>query len=169
MPDRRHNPPFDVRCHLVLAPAGGRPLGQRADRTGQVQALLPVPLPGRRGQHAAGDGGPGKNNRETTRLQLQNLARLLRSRYLLLRGICMRNSYRDTVQIAADCLRPLRARASYHFAYCHQICAYSCCLQAPLATVDPRLYLAPPLQHKGLGWYPEWAKVWEGWGLPAHV
>jgi hypothetical protein len=38
--------------------------------------------------------------------------------------------------------------------------------QAPRAEVDPRLYIPPPLRDKALGWYVEWAGVWDGWGLP---
>ena len=34
------------------------------------------------------------------------------------------------------------------------------------ARVDPRVYIPPPLIAKATGWYPEWTKVWAGWGLP---
>jgi hypothetical protein len=38
--------------------------------------------------------------------------------------------------------------------------------RAPRAAVPPLAYVPPPLQHRSWGWYPEHAKIWEGWGMP---
>ena len=40
-------------------------------------------------------------------------------------------------------------------------------LEAPYARVDPILYVPIALHPCGLGWHPEWTKVWQGWG-PAY-
>ncbi|KAK9819243.1 hypothetical protein WJX81_003710 [Elliptochloris bilobata] len=40
---------------------------------------------------------------------------------------------------------------------------------APLATVDPALYLAPALRPGCAGWYPESGKAWENWGAPVYT
>ena len=40
--------------------------------------------------------------------------------------------------------------------------------KAPRATVDSWVYVPPPLQEQSLGWYPEWMKAWDGWGMPAY-
>eukprot|EP00798_Chlamydomonas_sp_ICE-L_P017208 gene17208-23528_t len=37
---------------------------------------------------------------------------------------------------------------------------------APPSTVDPWVYIPPPLREKAFGWHPEWSVPWEGWGLP---
>jgi hypothetical protein len=41
--------------------------------------------------------------------------------------------------------------------------------KAPFASVDPWVYIAPPLHEKLLGWYPEYMKAWDGWGAPAYT
>ncbi|KAI8473306.1 MAG: hypothetical protein J3K34DRAFT_411580 [Monoraphidium minutum] len=38
--------------------------------------------------------------------------------------------------------------------------------RAPRAHVPPLVYVPPPLQEKSWGWYPEWNKIWDGWGMP---
>lgn len=38
---------------------------------------------------------------------------------------------------------------------------------APRARVPSTTYVPPPLQHNGLGWYPEFNKVWEWFGESA--
>lgn len=38
-------------------------------------------------------------------------------------------------------------------------------LTAPRANVDPAMYRPPPLRTHAVGWYPEWGKVWEWYGL----
>ncbi len=30
-------------------------------------------------------------------------------------------------------------------------------------------YIPPPLQDNSWGWYPEWQKIWEGWGMPTYA
>ena len=40
--------------------------------------------------------------------------------------------------------------------------------RAPRASVDSWVYVPPPLQEQSLGWYPEWMKAWDGWGMPAY-
>ena len=40
-------------------------------------------------------------------------------------------------------------------------------LKAPFARVDPIMYVPIALHPCGLGWHPEWTKVWQGWG-PAY-
>lgn len=30
-------------------------------------------------------------------------------------------------------------------------------------------YIPPPLQTNSWGWYPEWQKIWEGWGMPTYA
>eukprot|EP00798_Chlamydomonas_sp_ICE-L_P013783 gene13783-19691_t len=40
--------------------------------------------------------------------------------------------------------------------------------KAPHASVDPLVYIPPPLNAKALGWHPEWTKPWSGWNLPAY-
>jgi hypothetical protein len=37
---------------------------------------------------------------------------------------------------------------------------------APRARVPSTAYVPPPLQERGLGWYPEFNKVWEWFGMP---
>lgn len=39
---------------------------------------------------------------------------------------------------------------------------------APVAHVDPLMYIPRPLREGASGWRPEWMKVWEGWGMPAY-
>ncbi|KAF8056000.1 ERD4 [Scenedesmus sp. PABB004] len=39
---------------------------------------------------------------------------------------------------------------------------------APRARVPPTAYVPPPLQANGLGWYPEFNKVWEWFGMPGY-
>ena len=41
--------------------------------------------------------------------------------------------------------------------------------RAPRARVPPLVYVPPPLQEKSWGWYPEWCKIWDGWGMPTGV
>jgi hypothetical protein len=41
--------------------------------------------------------------------------------------------------------------------------------RAPRASVPPLAYVPPPLQAKSWGWYPEWNKIWDGWGMPTGV
>ncbi|EFN57874.1 hypothetical protein CHLNCDRAFT_57000 [Chlorella variabilis] len=41
-------------------------------------------------------------------------------------------------------------------------------LQAPKVEVDPATYLPPPLRPGAVGWYPEWGKVWEKYGISRH-
>lgn len=36
--------------------------------------------------------------------------------------------------------------------------------KAPPAQVPALAYIPPPLQDRSWGWYPEWQKIWEGWG-----
>lgn len=43
-------------------------------------------------------------------------------------------------------------------------------LQATLAApraeqLDPSAFLPPPLRKGAVGWYPEWGKVWEKYGI----
>ena len=40
-------------------------------------------------------------------------------------------------------------------------------LEAPYACVNPIMYVPIALHPCGLGWHPEWTKVWQGWG-PAY-
>ena len=37
---------------------------------------------------------------------------------------------------------------------------------APRARVPSTAYVPPPLQENGVGWYPEFNKVWEWFGMP---
>jgi hypothetical protein len=39
---------------------------------------------------------------------------------------------------------------------------------APKARVPALAYIPPPLQASSWGWYPEWQKIWDGWGMPAY-
>jgi hypothetical protein len=39
-------------------------------------------------------------------------------------------------------------------------------LQAPRLTIDPSLYLPPPLKADGKGWHPQWGRAWQWWGAP---
>lgn len=39
----------------------------------------------------------------------------------------------------------------------------------PMAEIDPAVYLPPPLRHGAVGWYPEWGKVWEKYGIPRYT
>lgn len=39
---------------------------------------------------------------------------------------------------------------------------------APRARVPATTYVPPPLQCNGLGWYPEFNKVWEWFGMPGY-
>jgi hypothetical protein len=41
--------------------------------------------------------------------------------------------------------------------------------QAARATVPALAYIPPPLQDRSWGWYPEWQKIWEGWGMPTYA
>lgn len=41
--------------------------------------------------------------------------------------------------------------------------------KAPSAHVPSTVYVPPPLQESGLGWYPEWGKVWEWFGMPTYA
>jgi hypothetical protein len=41
-------------------------------------------------------------------------------------------------------------------------------MQAPRARVPSTVYVPPPLQEKGQGWYPEFNKVWEWFGMPGY-
>lgn len=34
------------------------------------------------------------------------------------------------------------------------------------ARVPALVYIPPPLQDRSWGWYPEWDKIWDGWGMP---
>eukprot|EP00775_Hariotina_reticulata_P011017 gene11017-11171_t len=36
------------------------------------------------------------------------------------------------------------------------------------AQVPAHVYIPPPLQNRSWGWYPEWNKMWDGWGMPAY-
>lgn len=38
-------------------------------------------------------------------------------------------------------------------------------LGAPRVSIDPATYLPPPLRKQAVGWYPEWGKVWEKYGI----
>ncbi|KAL4437833.1 hypothetical protein ABPG77_005745 [Micractinium sp. CCAP 211/92] len=38
-------------------------------------------------------------------------------------------------------------------------------LGAPRVSVDPATFLPPPLRKQAVGWYPEWGKVWEKYGI----
>jgi hypothetical protein len=38
--------------------------------------------------------------------------------------------------------------------------------RAPRTHVPPMVYIPPPLHEKSWGWYPEWGKIWDGWGMP---
>lgn len=40
--------------------------------------------------------------------------------------------------------------------------------KAPRAAVPSAIYIPPPLQDQSWGWYPEWNKMWDGWGMPAY-
>lgn len=40
---------------------------------------------------------------------------------------------------------------------------------APLANVPPDMYMPPALRPGCPGWYPEYGKAWENWGVPAYV
>ncbi|BDA42899.1 probable CSC1-like protein ERD4 at C-terminar half [Coccomyxa sp. Obi] len=40
---------------------------------------------------------------------------------------------------------------------------------APPATIDPAIYTAPALRPGCAGWYPEYNKAWEHWGMPAYA
>jgi hypothetical protein len=40
--------------------------------------------------------------------------------------------------------------------------------KAPKARVPPLAYVPPPLHSSSWGWYPEWQKIWDGWGMPAY-
>lgn len=42
-------------------------------------------------------------------------------------------------------------------------------LAAPRAEIDPATFLPPPLRPRSVGWYPEWGKVWEKYGLTRHT
>ena len=39
---------------------------------------------------------------------------------------------------------------------------------APKATVPRDCYLPPPLRRGAVGWFPEWGKIWEKYGLPRY-
>lgn len=41
--------------------------------------------------------------------------------------------------------------------------------QAAPARVPALAYIPPPLQDRSWGWYPEWQKIWEGWGMPTYA
>lgn len=38
-------------------------------------------------------------------------------------------------------------------------------LGAPRVSIDPATFLPPPLRKQAVGWYPEWGKVWEKYGI----
>jgi hypothetical protein len=38
-------------------------------------------------------------------------------------------------------------------------------LAAPKARPDPAAFLPPPLRPQAVGWWPEWGKVWEKYGI----
>jgi hypothetical protein len=40
---------------------------------------------------------------------------------------------------------------------------------APHATVPKDMYMPPALRKGCPGWYPEYGKAWENWGVPAYV
>lgn len=42
-------------------------------------------------------------------------------------------------------------------------------LAAPEATVAPIVYTPPSLRPGARGWYPEYGKAWENWGVPLYV
>jgi hypothetical protein len=39
---------------------------------------------------------------------------------------------------------------------------------APVTRVPSTAYVPPPLQANGMGWYPEFNKVWEWFGMPGY-
>lgn len=41
--------------------------------------------------------------------------------------------------------------------------------KAARARVPALAYIPPPLQDRSWGWYPEWQKIWEGWGMPTYA
>ncbi|GLC55507.1 hypothetical protein PLESTB_000995000 [Pleodorina starrii] len=41
-------------------------------------------------------------------------------------------------------------------------------VDAPTASVDPWVFMPPPLHHQALGWHPDWNVPWRGWGLPPY-
>ena len=42
-------------------------------------------------------------------------------------------------------------------------------LHAPTADIDPAVYMPPPLRYGAVGWFPEWGKVWEKYGIPRYT
>ena len=40
---------------------------------------------------------------------------------------------------------------------------------APEATVDPELYVSPPLRPGSRGWFPEYGKAWQKWRVPTYT
>lgn len=38
-------------------------------------------------------------------------------------------------------------------------------LGTPTASIDPAMYTPPPLRPHGVGWQPEWGKVWQWYGV----
>lgn len=39
---------------------------------------------------------------------------------------------------------------------------------APRVELDPELYVQPPLRQGAEGWYLEYGKCWQGWGVPRY-
>ena len=40
---------------------------------------------------------------------------------------------------------------------------------APKVELDPQLYVPAPLRKGAEGWYLEWGKAWQGWGVGRYV
>ena len=40
---------------------------------------------------------------------------------------------------------------------------------APEASVDPEVYVSPPLRPGSRGWFPEYGKAWQKWRVPTYT
>jgi hypothetical protein len=41
--------------------------------------------------------------------------------------------------------------------------------KATRGRVDADMYVPPPLREGARGWYPEWGKIWQYWGIPRYT
>jgi hypothetical protein len=58
-----------------------------------------------------------------------------------------------------------RRRVSLEVGHYATVLPLQATLAAPRAQVDPAVYTPPPLRPQAVGWYPEWGKVWEKYGV----